>query len=76
MLGIGQISRYLFLTHDSPASLPDGSGCWIRMIQMSALGLQASHLLFIRTNSGHGTVLMAAFARQGCSAIYYYYYTI
>jgi hypothetical protein len=24
---VGQISRTLFLTRDSPASLPDGSGC-------------------------------------------------
>jgi hypothetical protein len=38
------------------------------------LGLQASHLLLIRTNLGYGTVLTAACARRGCSAIYYYYY--
>jgi hypothetical protein len=35
---------------------------------MRVLGLQTSHLLFIRTNLGYGTVLTAACARQGCSA--------
>jgi hypothetical protein len=62
----GQISRTLFLTVDSPASLPDGS----------VLGLQASHLLLILTNLGYETVLTAACARQGCSATHYYYYHI
>jgi hypothetical protein len=38
---------------------------------MSALGLQTSHLFPIRTNLGYGTVLMAACARQGCSATDY-----
>jgi hypothetical protein len=38
---------------------------------MRVLGLQASHLLLIRTNLGYGTVLTAACARQGCSATYY-----
>jgi hypothetical protein len=52
----------------SPASLPDGSGCWIRMIRTRVLGLQASHLLLIGTNWGYGTVLTAACALQGCSA--------
>jgi hypothetical protein len=37
------------------------------MIPMRVLGLQASHLLLIRTKSGYGTVLTAACARQGCS---------
>jgi hypothetical protein len=41
---------------------------------MRVLGLQASHLLLIRTNLGYGTVLTAACARQGCSATDYYYY--
>jgi hypothetical protein len=35
---------------------------------MRVLGLQASHLLLIRTNLGCGTVLTAACARQDCSA--------
>jgi hypothetical protein len=35
---------------------------------MSVLGLQASHLLLIRTNLGYGTVLTAACARQDCSS--------
>jgi hypothetical protein len=35
---------------------------------MRVLGLQASHLLLIRTNLGYGTVLTAACVRQGCSA--------
>jgi hypothetical protein len=52
----------------SPASLPDGSGCWITMIRMSVLGQKASHLLLIRTNSGYGAVLTTACACQGCSA--------
>jgi hypothetical protein len=38
---------------------------------MSVLRRQASHLLLIRTNLGHGTVLTAASARQGCSATDY-----
>jgi hypothetical protein len=66
---VGRISRPLFLTGDSPASLPDGSGCWIRMIRISALGREASHLLLIRTNLGYGTVLTAACALQGCNAV-------
>jgi hypothetical protein len=57
-----------FLTHDFPASLPDGSGYLIRMIRVHVLGLQASHLLLIRTYLGYGTVLMAACAHLGCSA--------
>jgi hypothetical protein len=61
--------RPLFLIHDSPASLPDGSGCWTGMIRMSVLRRQPSHLLLIRTNLGYGTVLTAACARQGRSAI-------
>jgi hypothetical protein len=65
---VGQTSRSLFLTRDSPASLPDGSGCWIRMIKMHVLGLKASHLLLICTNLGYGTVLTVACACQGCSA--------
>jgi hypothetical protein len=73
---VGQISRPLFLTRNSPASLPDGSGCCIRIIRMRVLGLQASHLLLIRTNLGYGTVLTAACARQGCSATDYCYYII
>jgi hypothetical protein len=35
---------------------------------MRVLGLQASHLLLIRTNLGYGTVLTAACTPQGCSA--------
>jgi hypothetical protein len=35
---------------------------------MSVLGLQASHLLLIRTNSGYGTVLTPACGHQDCSA--------
>jgi hypothetical protein len=35
---------------------------------MRVLGQQVSHLLIIRTNLGYGTVLTAAWARQGCSA--------
>jgi hypothetical protein len=38
------------------------------MIRMSVLWQQASHLLLNRTDSGYGTVLTAACARQGCSA--------
>jgi hypothetical protein len=49
----------MFLTRDSPASLPDGSGCLIRMIIMSVLRQEGSHLLLIRTNLGCGTVLTA-----------------
>jgi hypothetical protein len=64
----GRISRTLFLTRDSPPSLPDGSGCWFRMSRMNVLRLQTSHLLLIRTNWGYGTVLMAACACQGCSS--------
>jgi hypothetical protein len=56
----------------SPASLPDGSGCWIRLITMCVLRQKASHLLLIRTNSGYGTLLTAACVRQGCSAGDYY----
>jgi hypothetical protein len=55
---VGKISRTLFLTRDSPATLLDGS----------VLRREASHLLLIRTNLGYGTVSMAACARQGCSA--------
>jgi hypothetical protein len=47
-----------FLARDS-ASLPDGSDCWIRMIWLRVLGLEASHLPLIRTNLGYGTVWMA-----------------
>jgi hypothetical protein len=65
-----------FLTHVSPASLPDGSGCWIRMIRMSVLGQQTSHLLLIRTNFGYGTALTAACARQGFSTTDYYCYYV
>jgi hypothetical protein len=64
---VGRLSRALFLTRDSSASLPDGSGCWIRMIRMSVLRQLTSHLLLIRTNSGYGTVLTAACTRPGCS---------
>jgi hypothetical protein len=70
----GKISRTLFLTRDSPASVTDGSGCWLRMLRTSVLGRSVSHLLLIRTNLGHGTLLTAACARQGCSATDYYYY--
>jgi hypothetical protein len=59
-----------------PASLPDGSGCWIRIIRMSVSRRQASHLLLIRTNLGYGTVLTAACARQGCDTTDYYYYYV
>jgi hypothetical protein len=72
---VGKISRTLSLTRDSPASLPDGSGCWIRVIRMSVLRRQASHLLLIRTNSGYVSVLTAACVRWGCSAsdlVFYY----
>jgi hypothetical protein len=69
-----QHSRTQFLTCDSPASLPGGSGCWIRMIRMNVLRQQASHLLLIRTNLGYGVLLMAACARPGCFATHYYYY--
>jgi hypothetical protein len=65
---VGQISRPLFLTRDSPASLLDGSDCWVSMIRMRVLGLQTSHVLLKCTNLGYGTVLTAAYARQGCSA--------
>jgi hypothetical protein len=64
---VGKISRTLFLIRDSPASLPDGSGCSIRMIRI-VLRQQPSHLFLIRTNIGYGTVLTAACARKGCSA--------
>jgi hypothetical protein len=53
-----------FLTLDSPASLPDGSGCWIRMIRMSVLRLQTGHQLLIPTNLSYGTLLTAACARR------------
>jgi hypothetical protein len=39
------------------------------MLRMSVLGLQASHLLLIRTNLGYGTVLTPACARQGCNPL-------
>jgi hypothetical protein len=58
---VGKISRTLFLTRDSPASL----------LGSSVLRRQTSHLLLIRTNLGYGTVLTAACARQGCSATDY-----
>jgi hypothetical protein len=58
----------LFLIPDSPASLPDDSGCWIRIIRVHVLGLEANHLCLIRTALGYGTVLMAACTCQGCSA--------
>jgi hypothetical protein len=57
------MSRNLFLTRASSASLLDGS----------VLRWQASHLLLIRTNLGYGTTLTAACARQGRSATDYYY---
>jgi hypothetical protein len=60
--------RKYILKIPSPVSLPDGSGCCIRMIQMSVLGLQTSHLLLIRTNLGYGTVLMAACTHLGCTS--------
>jgi hypothetical protein len=65
---IGQICRSLFVTRDSPVSLPDGSGCGIGMIGLRVLGQEASHLLLIRTDLGYGTVLTAACALQCCSA--------
>jgi hypothetical protein len=71
---VGQISRTLFLTRYSPPSLPDGSGCSIRVIRLSGFRQQVSHLLPKYTKSGYGTVLTAACARQGCSATYYYCY--
>jgi hypothetical protein len=71
---VSKISWTLFLTRDSPASLVNGSGCWIRVIRMSVLRRQPSHLLLIHTNLGYGTVLTAACAHQGCNAIDYYYY--
>jgi hypothetical protein len=71
---VSKLSRTLFFTLDSPTSLPDGSGCWIRMIRVSVLRRWTSHLPLIRTNLGYGTVLTAACARQGCSATHYYYY--
>jgi hypothetical protein len=64
---VGRLSQTLFLTHDSPALLPDGSGCWIRMI-LTVLRQQLSHLCLIHTNLGYGTVLTAACAHLGCSA--------
>jgi hypothetical protein len=71
---VGRITRPLFLTRDSPSSLPDGSSCWIRMITMRVLRLRASHLLLIRTKSGYGTVPTVACASQGCSDRDFYYY--
>jgi hypothetical protein len=44
------------------------------MIRMSVLGLQASHLLLIRTNLGYGTILTAACASRGFNATDFYYY--
>jgi hypothetical protein len=38
------------------------------MIRMRVLGLEASHLLLIRTNLGCWTILTAALARLGFSA--------
>jgi hypothetical protein len=35
---------------------------------IACLGAAASHLPLIRTNSGYGTVLTAACAREGCTA--------
>jgi hypothetical protein len=52
----------------SPASLPDGSGCWIRLIRKPVTWEQVSHLLHKYTESGYETVLTAACGRQGCSA--------
>jgi hypothetical protein len=40
---------------------------------MSVLRRQTSHPLLIHTNLGYDTILMAACARQGCSATVYYY---
>jgi hypothetical protein len=71
---VGKISRIMFLARDSPATRPDCADCWIRMIRMSVLRRQTSHLLLISTNLGCGTVLTAACARQGWSATGYYYY--
>jgi hypothetical protein len=51
----------------SPASLPDGSGCWIRLIRKPVTWQQVSHLLLKYTESGYETVLTAACARQGSS---------
>jgi hypothetical protein len=64
----------------SPASLPDGSGCWIRLIRKPVLWQQVSHLLHKYTEWGYETVLTAACARQGCSATewvseWVYFYT-
>jgi hypothetical protein len=42
------------------------------MIRMSVLRRQTSHLLFIPTNLGYGTVLTAVSARPGCSATYHH----
>jgi hypothetical protein len=39
---------------------------------MCVLGLQTSHLLFICTNLGYGTVLTAACACQGRSAVVWF----
>jgi hypothetical protein len=47
----------------------NGSDCWIRMIRVSVLRLQASHLLLICANLGYGTVLTLAGACQGCNSI-------
>jgi hypothetical protein len=65
---VSHMSQPLFLTYDSPASVPDGSVCWIRMIWMHVLGLTASHLLLICPNLGYGTILTVAFTHQDCSA--------
>jgi hypothetical protein len=55
-----------------PASLPDGSGCRNRVIIMSVLRQQTSHVLLIPSDLGYGLILTPAFAYQGCSATVYY----
>jgi hypothetical protein len=64
---VAQISRPLLLTRDCPALLPDGSGCWIRLIRI-VLRQDDSHLPLVLANLGYGTVLTAASTLQGCSA--------
>jgi hypothetical protein len=64
---VGQISWPVSHPWYSPASLPEGSGCWIRLIRKPVLWQQVSHLLHKYTESGYETVLTSACARQGCS---------
>jgi hypothetical protein len=75
---VGKMSRSLLLTRDSPASLPDGSGCCIRMIRVCwgcSLATCSSYALTEAIEP-----LTAACAHQGSSATdddyYYYYYYI